>query len=79
MEHAVLLLAISRIVALLIAAFIALRYKSWGGLALALILVWVVIFNTFLGYRDVASFLGTPFTFLLAYYIVNNSIKHRRQ
>lgn len=77
MEQAITLLAITRIVALLIAAYIALRYRSWCGLAIALLLVWLVIFNSLLGFKDVATFIGTPFTFLLSFYIIANS-KPRR-
>jgi len=72
---AIILLATLRILALLIAAYIAIKYRSWCGFSLAIILIWVVILNTILGFKDVSTLLGTPFTFLLAYYIISNSRK----
>lgn len=78
METTILALAILRIISLLIAAYIALKYQSWCGFMVALLLVWVVILNTLLGFKDVATFVGTPFTFLLCYYIIANSKRNKQ-
>lgn len=64
--------AVARILALLIGIWFSLKVKDWLAFSVLLLLEMVAVLNSVLQVPNVVTIVGTPFTFLLVFYVLRN-------